>query len=308
MLLYAGWRILGPIARIVPRNWAYAVSHVLMAVVYRVWPTGRRALRDNLRTILQTADAKAVDAAARRQMAAYGEYLVDALLIDALTPERCHAAVQTDLWPRLREIAAQEPVIFALMHFGNWDVGGGAFTHAVGRSHVLVESLGHPRLDTMVQQGRDALGMTPVAIDRGALPARRVLRQGGTLALLFDRPVAPHESGVDVTFFGRDCRLPDGLARLALASHARVIPLAIMRQRAGVFRFSALADPDFTYPRSGDRAADVRALTQGVLNVHERWIRERPEQWYQFRPFFSGGSFDSAVPSAASSSYASTAR
>ena len=308
MLLYVGWRLLSPIARIVPRRWAYAVSYALMAIVFRSWPAGRRAMRDNLRTVLQTDDAALVDTVARHQLARYGEYLVDALLVNTLTPARCHAAVPTDAWPRLREIAAHEPILFALMHFGNWDVGGGAFTHVVGRSHVLVESLGHPGLDAMVQHGRDALGMTPVPIERGALAARRALRQGGALALLFDRPTAPDEPGVDVTFFGRHCRLPNGFARLALASQARVIPLAILRQRSGVFQFSALVDLDFAYTRSADRAADVQALTQGVLNVHESWIRRYPEQWYQFRPFFSNHESVGAEASAVPGSYAATAR
>ena len=269
MLLYLGWRLLSPLARLLPRTWAYGVSHAIMAVVFRIWPAGRRAMRDNLRVVLQTEDAALLDAAARRQLDRYGEYLVDALLIDTLTPTQCYAAMATEDWPRIREIAAQEPILFALMHFGNWDVGGGAFTHAVGRSHVLIESLGHAALDAMVQEGRDHLGMTPVVIEQGVLAARRALRRGGALAVLFDRPITSHEAGVDVTFFDRRCRLPSGMARLALASQARVIPLGIVRQPPGSFRFATLVDLDFHYTRSADRAADVQALTQGVLNVYE---------------------------------------
>jgi KDO2-lipid IV(A) lauroyltransferase len=308
MLLYLGWRVLSPLARIIPRRWAYRVSHALMTIVFHAWPAGRRAMRDNLGTVLDSDDAAVIDAAARQQLHRYGEYLVDAVLIDSLTPQRCHAAMPTDIWPRLREIAAREPILFALMHFGNWDVGGGAFTHSVGRSHVLVESLGHPRLDAVVQEGRNALGMTPIAIEQGALRARRALRRGGTLALLFDRPIAPHEPGIDVTFFGRHCRLPDGLGRLALASQARVIPLAIVREQPGRFRFSALVDLDFSYTRSADRSADVRALTQGVLDVHEEWIRRHPEQWYQFRPFFSNDVLFGAAASTGIGSNATPAR
>ncbi len=291
-LLFHGWRALGPLARALPLSSAYALSNALMDAVYAAWPDGRRAMRDNLRTVLGTNDHQLLDHWGQRQLRRYGEYLVDSLRLEALTPQDCLRALEADpdAWPRLRELYGREPIIFALMHFGNWDVGGGAFTAACGRSSVIVESLGNPRMDRAVQQARDGLGMTPVGIDGGILPARRALRHGGTVAVLIDRPLPPAEPGVDLTFCGRSCRLPEGFARLALASGARVFPFAVLRLSSRHFRFRALIDLDFTYPVSGDRGEDVRALTQGVLDVHESWVRRWPDQWYQFRPFFDGPS------------------
>ena len=290
MLLYLGWRILGSSARALPRPWAYALSHRLMDAVYRGWLPGRRALHANLQPVLGTDDPRQLERWSRRQLHRYSEYLVDALRLDALRPAECFAALETepDVWPRLRAIYGREPILFALLHFGNWDVGGGAFSVGCGPSSVLVGPMGHPRLDRAIQAGRARLGMTPLSIERGVAPALRALRAGGTLALLFDRPLEPHEPGVDVRFFGQPCRLPAGMARLALATDARVVPLAVARCAAGRFSFRALMELDFQYRRSGDRQEDVRALTQGVLDIYEPWVRRHPDQWYQFRPFFNG--------------------
>ena len=123
-------------------------------------------------------------------------------------------------------------------------------------------------------------------VETGTLPVLRALKAGATVGILFDRPLSPAEPGIDVTFFDHPCRLPTGLARLALASGARVIPVAPIRRSSRAFRFQALLDLDFCYRPTADRDHDVRALTQAVLDVYERWVRRYPDQWYQFRRFF----------------------
>jgi KDO2-lipid IV(A) lauroyltransferase len=32
-------------------------------------------------------------------------------------------------------------------------------------------------------------------------------------------------------------------------------------------------------PSSGDREADIAAMTQALADMIERWVRETPEQW-----------------------------
>ena len=34
---------------------------------------------------------------------------------------------------------------------------------------------------------------------------------------------------------------------------------------------------------TGDEAKDVQAVTQAIMDSHERFIREHPDQWYMFR-------------------------
>ncbi len=180
--LYVGYESLGRAARLLPRPSAYAAARIMMQAVWLGWPAGRAAAIENASVLLPHVDWRG-DAAslARAQFRRYGEYLVDAVRLDELTPQACFAAVDVPAedWRRLRERYGSRPTLFALMHMGNWDALGGAYTHACGRSHVLVDPLGHPQLDAAVQGPRDRLGMTPAA---GAPGLRRVieaLRGGG---------------------------------------------------------------------------------------------------------------------------------
>ena len=301
-------RIARRLARGTPDRLLYPLADLAADLTYLCWRPGRRRIRRNLAVVLNTAHNPTLDYWGQRQLRRYAEYLVDTLRLPSLTPAHCHAALQADPadWDRVRELAAQGPLIFALLHQGNWDIAGGAFTHNVGPSTVLVESLGHPSLDAAVQQQRQRLGMH-VVYDTDPRAALRALRppgaesHGGALGLLFDRPLAPPgpdntEPGVDVRFCGAPCRLPSGLARLALTSSARVIPMAVIRTDSRALRFRVEIGLDFDYAPTGNRDHpvrdqdardnDVRALTQSLLDWFEPHVRRHPDQWYMFRRFF----------------------
>ena len=269
----------------------YALADVAADAVYALWTPGRRRIRENLRVVLGTDDAPTLDYWGQRQLRRYGEYCLEALWPPGPTPADCDAALAADPadWERVRALAAEGPLIFALLHQGNWDVAGGAFTHNVGPSTVLAESLGARWLDAVVQGRRERLGMR-VVYETAPRAALRALRDGGALGLLIDRPLATEPGaggpGVDVTFFGARCRLPAGPARLALATHARIVPMAVLRSDSRALRFRVEIGLDFDPPRSGDRAADVRTLTQALLDWFEGPVRRHPDQWYMFRRFF----------------------
>ncbi len=281
--LYPAYQTLAPLARRLPRRRAYAAARRLMDIAWLGWPQGRRASIGNARIILPHVEWRG-DAAslARAQWRAYGEYLVDAVRLPELTPARCFDAVEGPAadWARLRAAYGERPTLFAVMHIGNWDVLGGAYTHACGRSHVVVDPLGHPRLDRAIQAPRDRLGMTPQSGPAGVRRAIEALGEGGTAAILFDRPPAGRDNGVDVRLFGRTARLSSTLARVAAAADAHVVPLAAVRTRPGQFEFQALIDLD------AHISSAPEDITQSAVAAFEPWLAARPAQWYQFGRFF----------------------
>ena len=295
MALYYGWRFLGPLACALPRPLAYALAGLALELAFLCWPAGRRAMRDNLRAVLATDDPAVLSYWAGRQRRRYGAYLVDAARLEsngtAASRAQCGAALRSADWPAVETALRSGPVIFALMHFGNWDVCAGALSARLspGSEAFLVpaDSLGHPALNATMQRTRAALGLELVPVASSGSLLLRALKSGRSVAVLFDRPLSPDENGVDVTFCGRPCRLPAGMARLALASGARVVPAGAARRESSGFVFAGFAEVGVVPERTGDRARDVQALTQAVLDVHEPWVRRHPDQWYQFRPFFS---------------------
>jgi KDO2-lipid IV(A) lauroyltransferase len=67
------------------------------------------------------------------------------------------------------------------------------------------------------------------------------------------------------------------MAALALRFRCPVIPG--YAERIGPARFHLVCEPPLPLPDTGDRQADIRALTQSVNDCLERWIRARPHEW-----------------------------
>ncbi len=274
-----GYQTLGRAARTLPRPLAYTAARRLMDAVYLGWLRGRNAARRNAEFLLpHVAWAGSAPSLARAQFQRYGEYLVDAVRLDELSPADCFEAVGghdptwSDHWSQLDDWYQKRPILFAAIHFGNWDVLGGAYTHRIGPSMVLVDDLGHPTLNRAIQDQRARLGMTPASGRAGLRQLVDHLNDNGTAAILFDRPPRPNEQTTTETLFGQDVTLANEIHRIANATNAKLIPLAATRQDHD-FRFTPHLDPDHR-PDSP------------LLPAFESALAAAPDQWYQFRHFF----------------------
>jgi lauroyl/myristoyl acyltransferase len=247
-----------------------------MDAVYLGWPSGRNAARHNAEQLRPSVDWPGdAHSLARAQFQRYGEYLVDAVRLDELTPSDCYQAVggddpaHADQWKQLEVWYERRPILFAVLHFGNWDVLGGAYTHRIGPSMVLVEDLGHPALNRAIQSQRARLGMAPVSGRRGLRQIVEHLNNQGTAAILFDRPPRPTERTVKETLFGQAVSIPNEIHRIAESTNASLIPLAATR-RGHEFHFQPHINLNHN-PASP------------LLTAFEQPIKSAPDQWYQFR-------------------------
>lgn len=109
--------------------------------------------------------------------------------------------------------------------------------------------------------------------------ALRRLRAGGIVVTGIDWPEAPGDTEM-MPFFGVPARLPTGHIRMAMSTHARLLPVACRWDPGTGYRLLTAAPMELEL--SGDRVADVRHNAQRVLAVAEQWIRERSEQWLMY--------------------------
>ena len=293
-LLYFGWRTAGRLARRMSDERSYRIARRAMEAVYHCWPRGRRGALANARVLAAESDRESwrhdPSLLALEQFRRYGELLVDAANLPRRTPQQCYEAVAAPpgAWERLEAQRRSGPLILALMHFGAWDVLGGAWTHhralhggGGDELHVIADSLGHAGLDREMRRARGRLGVRTLLHRRGLRRAVEVLRAGGAVAVLIDRPIGPRERSVAGELFGREVAVSDVPGRLAVFTDAPVQPLAAVRTARGRGRFEGLMHA--SGPMRGD---SVSELTQGMLDAFEPWLREHPEQWHHFRPVF----------------------
>jgi lauroyl/myristoyl acyltransferase len=112
-----------------------------------------------------------------------------------------------------------------------------------------------------------------------------VLQGNGVIGVAVDRPVGADE-GVPITFFGRQCYVPGGIAQLALKSGAALLPGFCWYDDEYSSAYYVSAGPLIIPESTGDKHADTIALTQRMFDALESEIHQRPEQWAMFRRFW----------------------
>ncbi|MGE3077392.1 MAG: lysophospholipid acyltransferase family protein [Dehalococcoidia bacterium] len=285
---YYAWRGATAILRRMPVHVSYAFAVLIGSVAYYCWPRARRAMHGNYLRVLPGASAARRRRIARNSLVNYCKYLADFVRFPALPPGEVVADVEgEEEFARLDQALSRgKGAVVVCMHYGNWDLGAGATAARGYPLTVVAETFSDPRLDQMVAGARERLGMKIVKMERLGPSLFRVLKDNELLALLIDRSV-PGE-GVEVEFFGEKVEVPAGPARLALRTGAAVVPTAFRRKSPR--EATVVTQCDFTIEAepSGDMEADIQRITQEIMRAHERFILERPDQWYMFRPMWNG--------------------
>jgi KDO2-lipid IV(A) lauroyltransferase len=267
----------------VPSFLLYRLAALAGLFWYAAWRSGRSAAQANLRIVLPDASPAVVSAVARRSFQNYLRYVVELLRLQHLDADELRASVDDRgaYEASERALARGRGLIIATTHMGNWDLGGVAAVLNGFNLAVIAEGFADERLEREVLGAREELGMRVLRMERPGPSLVRHLREGGVLAVLCDRPLSA--GGVQCEFFGGPVRVPAGVARLALASGAPIMPMAYLRTRRNGLG-GILLHGNAIWPEALDsRAASVAALTQRVLDAHEPLIRRFPEQWYMFR-------------------------
>lgn len=179
----------------------------------------------------------------------------------------------------LRRVAARGgPAIFISGHIGNWEVLPPAVAAYGMPFSSMYRAAQNPLIDEMVVSlRRRAIGAEVPMFPKGASGARRALAhlsRGGYLGMLMDQKM---NDGIEAHFFGRPAMTAPALAALALRFRCPVVPGHV--QRVGPARFRLVCEEPLDLPGTGDRQADILAVTQAVNDRLEGWIRARPEGW-----------------------------
>jgi len=283
------WRGVRVLGRVAPYTWLRRLAALLAWLGFLAMPAKRANMRRNLRVVLTGSPEmtrlgieRRVRALATRQMAGYGQVMLDLVTLPSIV-ERVHADTKdTAGWHYLDSaLRTGRGVVFATAHFGSWDAAGAAVAgHCPpGTVYAVAESFSDPRLDALVtsERAQYGLGVVPMSDLRRMV---RTLREGKVLGVLIDRPVTSGD-GVTVSLFGRETVLPAGAAALATMARSVIIPGFLLRRPDGGFEGAIL--PPIEPVRTGNREADLTATMQLVVQSLEPAMRKAPEQWYMFR-------------------------
>ena len=173
-----------------------------------------------------------------------------------------------------RSLAEGRRMILFSGHLANWEIAALAAAQYGIDIAQIYRTPNNPLIDRMIMRfrGSDTEFIPKEAVGRRAIAA---LRRGAHLTILVDQKL---NEGIKVPFFGRPAMTTPTLAVLALRFECDVLPVWV--ERLGGARFRLTIEPPLPLPSSRFRGRDVALLMRAVNATLERWIRERPEQWF----------------------------
>jgi KDO2-lipid IV(A) lauroyltransferase len=160
-------------------------------------------------------------------------------------------------------------------HFGNFELLSVAHSIYGNRIAIVQRPNRNPLIDAAVSARRVRFGNLSIARKGAGREIVRLLRDDWMVAVPLDLDT---RHGVFVDFFSLQAATNAGLARLAMATGAPVLPAFMVRDGAAA-RHKITILPVVEVVRTRDRAESVRENTQRFTAVIEQMIRRHPDHW-----------------------------
>lgn len=143
--------------------------------------------------------------------------------------------------------------------------------------HYLFRPIENSLINAKVNHYRSLAGSHPIEKRQSAHKILSILNKGETLGLLIDQNTLPKE-GVFVDFFGHAACTTTGLARLALSTQAKVVPVFLLWDEV-LGKYQVQFHPAVDIIRTGNKSFDIKENTQKFTTIIENCIRRYPDQW-----------------------------
>jgi len=176
-----------------------------------------------------------------------------------------------------RALAGGKGVILISVHTGSWELGARCLQALGYRLHVVAGVQMNRLLAGAVREAKEQRGIEVIGPDDSYRKLLKALASNGVVVLLVDGNI--YTGGVELPFFGKATRLPDGPARLSRTSGAPV--LGVYCRRVGN-KEHKLHLEHIMNAREIESLSERDALAR-IYGAVERFIAHNADQWCMFR-------------------------
>jgi KDO2-lipid IV(A) lauroyltransferase len=269
------------ISRLFPRRMSYGLARRLGDLFFFFDKRGRESVISNLKQIQASSgvalSSRALHSLARENFLNFAKYLVDFFRFLRLDLKRMDRIVHFGNVPAALDdlLKHGKGIIFVSAHLGNWELGAAALAALGYKVNAVALWVPDRKLNGLYQHYRTSRKINPIPFGRAARECIAKLRRNEIIAVVGDRDFTTSVQTVE--FFGRPARLPDGPAKLALATGAPLLPIFMIRLPDDTFAY--ILDEPIWADRKHHNVDDVMRQVAMAL---ERVIRQHSEQWFLF--------------------------
>lgn len=276
-LVYWMVRLLLAVSRVLPRKTWLRLSGGLGSLAYHFAHETRTLTTRHLRMAFPEKSGPEIRKLAKRTFTMLGRNAGDILRSSKVkTLAQLERFLKTEGLENYEAAHAKgKGVIFLTCHLGAFDL---QITNMAMRGlnpNIIGTPLKDKRLNDLLWNYRNLHGAIPIERGKETFRMIKVLKSGGSVALLIDQDTKVKTVFVD--FFGMPAATPVGATVLALKTGAAVVPTYIYLGEDQLQHMHIL--PEIPMTVTGDEEHDVAFNTQVLTNFIEEQIRNHPDQW-----------------------------
>lgn len=281
------WFVFNVLGRL-PRPVLYWIAEVVARVGYSLAPGVRANVWDNVRHVLPDAPKSRVRKAAKAVFRNVGYYYADLAQMERMDVNEffekrlVYYGIEEYIRSNLNK---GRGVVMLSAHVGNAEIAGQGLIPLGIPCFAVTEPVKPERLSRMLNKIRSSKGVEfePVGVS-SAKRIVRILRGGGTVALMGDRDISGPK--MLLPFFGEETWLPTGPVEVALRTGAAIVPSFSVRR--GRYVIEAWAQEPIEIERTADLQADVKTAMLAYIKRLEAFLHQEPDSWGVFERIWDG--------------------
>ena len=294
-----GVHILAGIVPVLPRGLVLRIGKAVGWLAYFALPEARKLAHANLDMVYSdTLPAREKSRIARVSCQNFATTLLAFFWSPRLNQQSIKDIIEVDEigLQLVRNLQAQgRPIILITLHYGDWELLG-LVTGFLGiQMTIPTRTMRNTAVEKVFARLRALTGHRIVPRRHAVGKLLKALQHRECIALLIDQHVPVALGGIWCKFFGVPALTTPATAQLALHSGAAIIGSVVLPLPDG--RYSITYGPIIDTTQTGNKSADILAITQRCLDFCEGVIRARPEYWlwsykrWKNRPHLELGAF-----------------
>lgn len=168
-------------------------------------------------------------------------------------------------------------------HIGCFELIPGICVKLGCKVGVVGRQLYDPRVDELLVEQRESLGVAVVPSDASPRRLIKMIRDDYVFGILMDTNTTSVD-GRPAEFMGLQTRTISGPIALSLLLNRPPLPMAIYREEGN--RFLLKIWPPLELEKTGDKERDLSAGLNAANQMLMRMIEIRPEEWIWYHPKF----------------------
>lgn len=284
-MLTASYIIINFLSYILPVRLAYFITKwIVVGAYFTIYRKARKNVEHNIEYVFSDKLKKwEKDRIVFETFLNFGLFIYEFLIIRKINQKTYKNFVNPVGFENVeRALKKGKGVIIVTGHLGNYEWGAALVTYLGYPLMVIANKFKNRFITKYYYERRKNQGMEVVYLEEAVRKSLRKLKSNGGVAIVGDRDYT--NQGLEVPFFGKLTKFPEGAFLLSLRTGAPVIPCFAIRR--GMCRYDVIFSSPIIMESKGYKEEELKEDLMKWVKIVEKYVREYPTQWYRFEPFW----------------------